>query len=646
VKSDTAIPSGNFGFILHARTVPAEDKPQLPNSADPSSSPKPSASPKDSPSVSVSDNGSKITTETVIIIVVLLVALVVVAFVLLLIYTRRRDAVDHEVRHSTTSSDGYGNGTAAGGIHSSKHSGAPIAGRARRANPRGAVEVVQDDGKHPTELGGAYGDEVLEGRLIRAGPSTQSGNSEDNAAALQRSLGNDAPVGAVRKQSGIFGSAGGGGGGGTLAVPGTALLGSGRGSAAANGSGMLSGSFARRSGIAEDTEGGATSSATAFEIDPSELTLGAELGRGAFGSVYAGTYAGTDVAIKIVRCNTDGEITALENEVLIMCNVRHPNVLLLVAYTCGSDNQFGIVMERMHTTLYHYSLERVMPIFEVVDIALGIARGLAYLHSRRIIHRDLKALNVLMTASGQPKIADFGLSKAMASASQMKSMVGTVSHMAPEVLEMKPYRASADVYSFAMVLYQMIAGKAPFQGFDTPVQVAWQVIREGLRPEVPERCPPKLADIMTRSWGSDPDARPTFRELIEELQALRDELAAEAKVQSATAGAEDGGEPIKRNRSLPEMPKDASPPPNGDAAGQQGAAPAAAGDPADGTGAKLPLLKSAPPAVNQAAAERAADPAAAVPPAENIRASPDLSRAAIDLQLEPMTDSERTQPAP
>ena len=151
-----------------------------------------------------------------------------------------------------------------------------------------------------------------------------------------------------------------------------------------------------------------------------------------------------------------------------------------------------------------------------------IARGMAYLYSQGVEHRDLKSANVLLTEKKRAKVADFGLSKCedlkttVASTMDAGGLAGTWAFMAPELLRNRRFTEKSDVYSFAFVLWEVHDRGQPWDGLQQP-QIITQVLVEHARPKIPD-MPRDLRDLMVRAWSDDPDGRPTFADAVKELQ--------------------------------------------------------------------------------------------------------------------------------
>ena len=144
----------------------------------------------------------------------------------------------------------------------------------------------------------------------------------------------------------------------------------------------------------------------------------------------------------------------------------------------------------------------------LLKMAVEVARGMDYLHKRKIVHRDLKAANLLLDDGGCVKIADFGVARVVEGAGVMTAETGTYRWMAPEVIEHAPYGAAADVYSFGVLLWELLTARVPYDTL-SPLQAAVGVVQKGLRPTIPATCPAPLADVMRECWTRAPAARPS-----------------------------------------------------------------------------------------------------------------------------------------
>ena len=174
----------------------------------------------------------------------------------------------------------------------------------------------------------------------------------------------------------------------------------------------------------------------------------------------------------------------------------------------------------------------LLPLRLRAELALGAARGMAYLHAARLVHLDLKPDNLLLDGPPHPdaaapvvKVADFGLARhrwASPYVPGLASISGTLAFVAPEVVA-DPDRVSekADVWSFGCVLYEMAARRVPHAGVK-PQAIVQGLMVDALTPDVPPDAEPPWADLMTACWAPRPRDRPSFRELADRLAALVD----------------------------------------------------------------------------------------------------------------------------
>lgn len=213
-----------------------------------------------------------------------------------------------------------------------------------------------------------------------------------------------------------------------------------------------------------------------------------------------------------------------------MRKVRHKNVVQFIG-ACTKPPSLCIVTEFMSGgSVYDYlhKLKGVFKLPSLLKVAIDVSKGMNYLHQNNIIHRDLKAANLLMDENEVVKVADFGVARVKAQSGVMTAETGTYRWMAPEVIEHKPYDHKADVFSFGIVLWELLTGKLPYE-YLTPLQAAVGVVQKGLRPTIPKNSQPKLAELLERCWQQDPALRPDFSEIIEILQQIAKEVGEESE---------------------------------------------------------------------------------------------------------------------
>ncbi|KAK4773213.1 hypothetical protein SAY87_028232 [Trapa incisa] len=289
-----------------------------------------------------------------------------------------------------------------------------------------------------------------------------------------------------------------------------------------------------------------------WEIDLSKLDIRYALAAGTYGIVYKGTYDEQDVAVKLLDWGEDGVATAAETaalrasfrqEVAVWHKLNHPNVTKFIGASMGTLNlkipennpvRSGqsniparaccVVVEfvpggNLKNFLFR-NRRKKLPFKTVIKLALDLARGLCYLHSERIVHRDVKAENMLLDTKQNLKIADFGVARVEAqNPSDMTGETGTLGYMAPEVLVGKPYNRSCDVYSFGICLWEIYCCALPYPDLSF-ADVSSAVVRQNLRPEIPRCCPNSLAQIMRKCWDAKPDKRPEMEDVVRMLEAI------------------------------------------------------------------------------------------------------------------------------
>ena len=264
------------------------------------------------------------------------------------------------------------------------------------------------------------------------------------------------------------------------------------------------------------------SASAEWQIPLEQLLMGERIGRGAFGEVVRAVYQGTDVAVK--RMAAGAAAADFVREVQLLIKLRHPHVVLFMG-ACITPAELCIVMEfaargSLWAVLHGKQRGECTP-RRRLQWAAETAKGMAYLHSRSppIVHRDLKSGNLLVDEDMHIKVSDFGLARTK-TADGARTQVGTYAWMAPEVLEQKPYDERADVYSFSIVLWELLTALEPFKGLH-PMQVMRAVDR-GERPPVPPspECPPDYVALMRQCWSKEPEDRPTFKEALQRIAAM------------------------------------------------------------------------------------------------------------------------------
>ncbi|GJP54017.1 hypothetical protein CLOM_g13129 [Closterium sp. NIES-68] len=355
-------------------------------------------------------------------------------------------------------------------------------------------------------------------------------------------------------------------------------------------------------------DGGAVTVAeeASWQIDLRRVTIKKEIFKGAYSTVYKSTYRDMDVAVKAIDWGEAGSFSpllrakqraALLRQVHVWRPLRNPYVTQLIGASISTDSTRCttprgvdarlrgvagcLVMEYVgHLNLKEYLARanrerRKLPMHTLVDLAMQLAKGLAYIHSSGVVHGDVCPDNLLLTDRRRLKIAGFGVarfeadSKARGRSDRLDSSAGgqrdsggaggeresggagvvetgeeggaggeaagsqqgcgwlphdatgetgSAGYMAPEVLASEPYDRRADAYSFGICLWELLTCETPFDSFDFSEMAS--AISEGVRPILPPKCPPDLAHVMRCCWEGVPAARPSMPQVIEMLQKV------------------------------------------------------------------------------------------------------------------------------
>ncbi|KAH0631478.1 hypothetical protein JD844_005812 [Phrynosoma platyrhinos] len=271
-----------------------------------------------------------------------------------------------------------------------------------------------------------------------------------------------------------------------------------------------------------------------LEISFLELELDEIIGVGGFGKVYKGVWRGEEVAVKATRQDPEEDIAVtVENvrqEARLFAMLGHPNIIALKA-VCLNPPHLCLVMEYARGGALNRALAgKKVPPHVLVNWAVQIARGMNYLHNEAIvpiIHRDLKSINILILEhieneedlSGCTlKITDFGLAREWHKTTKM-SAAGTYAWMAPEVIKHSLFSKSSDVWSFGVLLWELLTGEVPYREIDA-LAVAYGVAMNKLTLPIPSTCPEPFARLLEECWSSDPHARPDFSSILQQLVAI------------------------------------------------------------------------------------------------------------------------------
>jgi len=262
------------------------------------------------------------------------------------------------------------------------------------------------------------------------------------------------------------------------------------------------------------------------EISIKDVTFESErpLSKGAFAKIYKVKYEGILYALKDVDMDDfNFNIEEFRRELALFTLLQHENIL--PSFGGCTIDRACILTEFMIRGSLCDTLKEMKSYFDLsmaVKWAGDIASGCNYLHSMKIIHRDLKSLNILINNDLKLKIIDFGLSRIVDIEKAMTAKQGTMSWMAPEIISSVAYSEKADVYSFGIILSELITCEEPFhelKAFHIPGAIV-----SGKRPSVPENIDGVYKKLMEDCWDADPEKRPPFSEVCSRLTVLQRNL--------------------------------------------------------------------------------------------------------------------------
>ncbi|XP_072177345.1 fibroblast growth factor receptor-like isoform X2 [Diadema setosum] len=284
-----------------------------------------------------------------------------------------------------------------------------------------------------------------------------------------------------------------------------------------------------------------------WEFPRDRLTLGKTIGEGAFGKVVIGEAVGivcqektSTVAVKMLKANAmDRELSDLISELSMMKLIgKHPNIINLLGCCTQEGPPFVIVEFAHHGNLRDFlrtrrppdeyeksvllSVPETLTNKDLMSMAYQVSRGMEFLASKRCIHRDLAARNVLVTEDFEMKICDFGLARDIHYIDFYRKTTDgrlPVKWMAPEALFDRMFTTQSDVWSFGILLWEiMTLGGTPYPS--VPVEQMFDYLRSGKRLEKPQNTSLEIYHIMCECWRTSPGQRPMFSELVEDLDRI------------------------------------------------------------------------------------------------------------------------------
>ncbi|XP_051025216.1 LOW QUALITY PROTEIN: mitogen-activated protein kinase kinase kinase 21-like [Acomys russatus] len=300
-------------------------------------------------------------------------------------------------------------------------------------------------------------------------------------------------------------------------------------------------------------------------VDFERLELKELIGAGGFGQVYRATWQGQEVAVKAARRDPEQDAAAVaesvRREARLFAMLRHPNIIQLRG-VCLRQPHLCLVLEFARGGALNRALaasapdprapgprrSRRIPPQVLVNWAVQIARGMLYLHEEAVVpilHRDLKSSNILLleriehdnVCNKTLKITDFGLAREWHRTTRM-SAAGTYAWMAPEVIRSSLFSKGSDIWSYGVLLWELLTGEVPYRGIDG-LAVAYGVAVNKLTLPIPSTCPEPFAKLMKECWEQDPHIRPSFAFILQQLTAIEEAVVTEMPQESFHSMQED-----------------------------------------------------------------------------------------------------------
>eukprot|EP01118_Nematostelium_gracile_P013217 TRINITY_DN4967_c0_g1_i1.p1 TRINITY_DN4967_c0_g1~~TRINITY_DN4967_c0_g1_i1.p1 ORF type:complete len:590 (-),score=106.56 TRINITY_DN4967_c0_g1_i1:129-1757(-) len=297
-------------------------------------------------------------------------------------------------------------------------------------------------------------------------------------------------------------------------------------------------------------------SALSRSIDFDEVVLFGKLAVGGFGSVWKAKWRNTDCAVKVLAEKTDDmdleDVKVIRKEILVCLALNHPHIVTFMGASVTVGQPITILMEYVvYGSLTKLLKDNIPSIKFKTKLALDVAKGIAFLHSSHIYHRDIKPDNVLVVSDDPNtpvnlKITDFGTANTTLTRTSNRmdptysglsnaptgkdeddesSATGTLVYSAPEVFSpnLQYPVDKTDVYSFAVLLLQIFTQKVPFTEHPFDQFSKWDIqrfVRNGKRLDIPDDLEPSLKNLIRRCWAQTPKERPDFSEIVNELEKI------------------------------------------------------------------------------------------------------------------------------
>jgi tRNA A-37 threonylcarbamoyl transferase component Bud32 len=262
-------------------------------------------------------------------------------------------------------------------------------------------------------------------------------------------------------------------------------------------------------------------------IDLNTINIGDKIGEGGFAVIHKGQWLYTDIAVKIIFNPkiTEDLLDEFNNEIQMLSHMNHPNIISIIGIC--TKPKLAIVSEyaskgSLFDLLYkNKSLE--ISLNQKLFIIIEVCKALCYLSNKNIVHRDIKSHNILIKSDFSIKLCDFGLAKHVKNLNKgTNQFSGTPSYMAPELFNKKPYNEKVDIFAFGTLMWEILARKVPYEGFDA-LQIK-TIVSEGKDMPIPitqEKIPDELFKLINKCRLLKYENRPDFQTVIQSLIEIR-----------------------------------------------------------------------------------------------------------------------------
>lgn len=262
-----------------------------------------------------------------------------------------------------------------------------------------------------------------------------------------------------------------------------------------------------------------------FLISLERFSVKTTIGNGAFATIMLieDNLTHENYAAKILKETFSPNLTIIS----ILSQLTHPTIIKFIGYSptnFDSENYLTLILEYApKSSLRHFLRSTNINNTQKQIILTGISRSILYLHQHNYIHRDINPDNILIDENCHPRLSGFTLLQPFEKDQEFETMCGTLFYMAPEIYKGDYYDYKVDIYSFSILMFEVISGKAPFQNVRKISDISKQVTA-GKRPELDDNLKPSFRNLINQCWKGDPDQRPEAKEIFEKLSSDPDYL--------------------------------------------------------------------------------------------------------------------------